>query len=219
MADEPPDIVYVVRPGERNPALRYSLRSLANLPHRRVFVAGYCPTWVSNVTPIPVPRKTNKFVSIEANLRGALHHPDIGEQCVYFNDDFFVTQPIDEVPVMHGGPIEEYRPRDEMRWRLARTVKEFTNWREPLRTYDGVHVPMPLNTSEACWNLNRIPGGCLWRTWYGNKVCLGGEQIRDVKVRSGGPKEGPFLSCSPKGLHGIREYLEDVLPRSYAYTS
>ncbi|MFF3129757.1 hypothetical protein ACFVRD_48125 [Streptomyces sp. NPDC057908] len=52
---ERPDIVYVVRPWNQNEQLRYSLRTLANLPHRRVWIAGYCPTWVGpDVGRIPV---------------------------------------------------------------------------------------------------------------------------------------------------------------------
>jgi hypothetical protein len=49
-----PDVVYVVRPGNRNEELRYSLRSIAaHLPHRRVWLAGFCPSWVRNISFIP----------------------------------------------------------------------------------------------------------------------------------------------------------------------
>ena len=34
------DLVYLVRPGEQNEELRWSLRSLVNLPHERVFEVG-----------------------------------------------------------------------------------------------------------------------------------------------------------------------------------
>ncbi len=44
-----PDVVYVVRPGDKNEELRYSIRSvIANLPHRKVWIAGYKPTWLSD---------------------------------------------------------------------------------------------------------------------------------------------------------------------------
>ena len=47
------DIVYVVRPGDENEALRYSLRSLANIPHRTVWIAGYRPKWCYGIVYVP----------------------------------------------------------------------------------------------------------------------------------------------------------------------
>ena len=70
-----PDIVYVVRPGERNEELRYSLRSLSNLPHGRVWIAGYMPKWVTGVEHIPSPAKPGSHVHAKANLRAACQHP------------------------------------------------------------------------------------------------------------------------------------------------
>ena len=46
------DAVYYVRPGDRNDELRYSLRSLANLPHDRVWIVGHTPPWVTGIESI-----------------------------------------------------------------------------------------------------------------------------------------------------------------------
>jgi hypothetical protein len=219
---DPPDVVYVVRPGENNLALRFSLRSLANLPHGRVFVAGHCPSWVRNITAIPVRKLPSKLNTIENNIKVALKHPELGERCVYFNDDFYVMEPIDEVPITHGGPVSGYKGRQEFKWRMARTVDEFTRQRlQPLNgemmTYDGVHMPLPLETEVARQCLGAIPSGVLWRTWYGNVCKIGGVQVSNTKSQKGELVPGPFLSTNATTLHALKRHLDDVLPKGGPY--
>lgn len=215
--DDFPDIVYVVKPGERNIALKYSLRSLANLPHRRVVIGGSCPTWVKNVTHVPVPRRTSKFDSIEANLRGALYHPHTAAQCVYFNDDFYVMARIERMPVLHGGPADEYHPREQIGKRYRKTLAALDD--PDALTYDGTHVPLPIVRQDVLDALLQSPGGIKWRTWYGNLYHIGGEQTHNVKVHQarGAIPDGPFLSSSPMSLPSLKEYLEDTLPRRSPY--
>lgn len=40
------DIVYFVKESAKNEELRYSLRSLKNFPHGRVWFYGYCPSFL-----------------------------------------------------------------------------------------------------------------------------------------------------------------------------
>jgi hypothetical protein len=217
--DDLPDIVYVVKPGERNNALRYSLRSLANLPHRRVIIGGSCPTWVKNVTHVPVPRLSrSKFDSIEANLKGALRAVDVSEQCVYFNDDFYVMTPLERMPILHGGPAAEYHPTEQMGRRLRKTLAELRFYADVL-TYDGVHVPLPIIRDAVLGALEHAPGGILWRTWYGNMCSIGGERTHNAKVRHarGMIPDGPFLSSSPMSLASLKEFIEDILPKRSPY--
>jgi hypothetical protein len=214
------DVLYVVRPGERNDPLRMSLRSLANLPHHRVFIAGYCPSWVKNVTAVPAPRKTDRFASIEANLLAGLKHPEISEQVIYFNDDFFVMEPIESVPVMHGGPVAQYNGKGPLKQLMRKTVNRLSAAIEsdaPLFTYDGIHVPFPLSAGNARVALNAVERGCLWRTWYGNLHDVGGVETADVKSRDGKIIPGPFMSSNARAFHTLKHYLEDVLPRSRDY--
>jgi hypothetical protein len=216
--DDLPDVIYVVKPGERNHALRYSLRSLANLPHRRVIIGGSCPTWVRNVTHVPVPRLSrSKFDSIEANLKTALRAVDVSEQCVYFNDDFYVMTPLERMPILHGGPAVDYHPTEQMGRRLRKTLMALDGV-HPL-TYDGTHVPLPIVRDDVLQALELSPGGILWRTWYGNEYAIGGERTRNVKIHSmkNVLPYGPFLSSSPMSLLALKEYLEDTLPKRSPY--
>lgn len=215
-----PDVVYVVRPSETNVPLRYSLRSLANLPHRQVIIAGHCPRWVRNVITVEVRRTTNKYTTVQANLRAALDLKDLTEQIVYFNDDFFVMEPVDKVPVMHRGPAIEYKAVDEQRWRLQKTITELSSLghdQSTIMSYDGCHVPVPVVVDRAREILRTIPGGVLWRTWYGNILGIGGERVTDVKVRKHEPISGPFMSCAPRSIHSLKHFLEDTLPGGSDY--
>lgn len=222
-----PDVLYVVRSGERNDSLRLSLRSLANLPHRRVFIAGYCPSWARNVVAIPVRSSHNKFVNIERNLLAGLSHPDIRQEVVYMNDDFYITHPIDRVPVMHGGPTAEYRGRQELRVRMRNTVKALQAWRGAESTwlsYDGIHVPLPLVRDEVLLALHKAQASTrrpiLWRTWYGNVCRIGGDRVPDAKYRGPAPRDGTvptFMSTNAGGLNVTRHLLEEILPDGSPY--
>lgn len=217
-----PDVLYAVRRGETNEALRYSLRSLANLPHRRVFIAGYCPQWVKGVTTIPGPRQHNKFDSIEANVRVGLSHPELGASVIYMNDDFYITQPIECVPISHGGPIDQYLGKQELKTRMRQTLAALRKFfpEEPLYTYDGVHMPLPLERDLARVCLYNISKGCLWRTWYGNALEESGEQVPNTKYKGTYPvpTELPtFLSTNNGGLKVLKERLEDILPKESPY--
>lgn len=215
-----PDILYAVRPGEQNESLKLSLRSLANLPHRRVFIAGYCPDWVRGVTAIPVRRRVNKFDAIEENVRTGLFHPELGYHVVYMNDDFYFTAQIERVPVTHGGEVNGYLGKQELKIRMRQTIGALRaeGLLEPYFAYDGVHMPFPIEKGSAMVALDAIPRGALWRTWYGNWTRIGGIQVEDTKVR--GPLDGDLpaiVSTGRRGLQVLRDRLEDILPQRCPY--
>lgn len=203
-----PDIVYPVRPGNDNAELRYSLRSLANLPHGRVWIAGHLPPWVRGVGHIPVAPQATKYRGSTANLRAAVERPDVAESFVYFNDDFFLMQPVQFMPVLHRGPLATveryYRHRGNGSYlrglRDTRDLLAELGHHRPL-SYE-LHVPMPMTRSRALGALD--VGAHLdvlhKRTLYGNLHHVGGHQISDPKILTRSPRfpqSAPFLSTSP----------------------
>lgn len=215
-----PDVLYAVRYSDRNNALRLSLRSLANVPHRRVFLAGHCPDWVRNVTHVEARRKANKYDCIQTNVLAGLRHPEIGEDVLYMNDDFYITEPVDRVPVMHGGLASGYRGKQELKIRMRNTVRALIErWPDlaPL-SYDGTHVPLPLERDAARAILETAPSGIKWRTWYGNCHRIGGTPVEDAKLRSTErPLLRTYVSTSPKSLRAAEELLDAVLPKECEY--
>lgn len=185
-----PDIVYVVRPGEKNEELRFSIRSvIANLPHRKVWIAGYCPKWLGNdIGVIKTQTRPGGHVSAKANLRAACEHPEVSEEFVYMNDDFFVMQPLNELPVMHRGSLAEVAKSDKMASSYQRhigktlEVLEKRGIQEPLM-YD-LHGPMTvtktgmLEVLELCRKVPMLQE----RTLFGNLQHVGGEKRHNYKL-------------------------------------
>lgn len=205
------DLLYVVREGDHNPELRHSLRSVcANLPHERVWIGGYKPSWVSDeVGYIPVPQGPvtfrdswqTKFTNTRINLAASLRHPDMSEDVVLFNDDFYVTEPINEVPVLTYGNLDYFltyfRATMKVPSRYVLAEEETMQWCEEqgfaqLLSY-ALHVPMPINRTMMRETLERLPllgkneMQLHVRTAYGNMHAIGGERIADVKVEPGTP--------------------------------
>ena len=200
-----PDVVYVVRRGHTNEELRHSLRSLANLPHRRVWIAGFIPRWVRGVGRIPVAQKRSKYLNSTANLRAALEHPQIADEFLLFNDDFFVMRPLTEMPILHRGPIQPvidlYRRIDNGPYvrgmEQTRDLLVELGHPDPL-SYE-LHVPLPVRREAMleALDLGRRIQVLHKRTLYGNLARLGGTRSPDVKVASAGAvgyQDWPFIS-------------------------
>lgn len=204
-----PDIVYVVRVGERNEQLRYSLRSIAaHLPHRRVWLAGYCPTWAKDVGKISVVQPGTKYANSTANLRAAAEHPDVAEEFLYFNDDFFVMQQVGVMPVLHRGPVsrvEAYyatRANGQYLKGLRETRDLLATLGRPNPLSYELHVPMPMTKTRLLETLDigRELKVLHKRTLYGNLHQVGGREIIDPKILTVGPRfsrHASFLSTMP----------------------
>lgn len=204
------DVVYVVKEEGDNDELRWSLRSLRNLPHGTVWIVGHKPKWCVNVEHLPTRPADTAWQDSTAKMWTAVQHPDV-DDFYYFNDDFFVLQPTDTVPPMHKGPVSErYSRRYKVKgwngadgmhgtWRLL----EQWGYQEP-DDYE-VHVPLPVVKATMREVLARAfaeypeINGLRKRTLYANVAGLGGERIVDVTVNKfhrDDPGSGAYVSTS-----------------------
>lgn len=197
-----PDIVYIVGPNrhapDRNAELRYSLRSLANVPHNKVWIVGQKPDWVINVGYIPTEQKQDKYQNAYRNTMAATLSVDIADDFLLFNDDMFAMQPMASVPPKHRGPVREVVADYKQRSRLGGYLSGMEStaallasigFSDPL-SYE-LHIPMPVNKHrlrETLITYQFLIGGTRRsamlhkRTWYGNMQRIGGEYHEDVKV-------------------------------------
>lgn len=232
MAGDVLDVVYLVRPGEDNEELRYSLRSLAtNLPHGRVWMAGHRPEWVSRtVRHIEVPPDADKHRSSTANLLAACSDPGVPEHVLLFNDDFFITRPIPAVPAMHRGPVAEVlnyytRYNNAYAQGMADTAALLAELGHPDPVSYELHVPMVIHTPTMRRLLERYGPRVKTlnkRTLYGNLAHAGGRQVADVKVAKDGDRwdpDGPFVSTNDgpfkRGAVGV--WLRALFPDPCRY--
>lgn len=212
------DVVYVVKEGEANEPLRYSLRTLANLPHRRVWIAGYRPKWVaSEVGHVATLQTGDKFDNSTRNVEAAASHPEVADEFYYFNDDFFIVNPVEDVPLMHREKVRDFIIELYRKWKreypyltgMKRTLDLLVELgiEDPL-CYE-VHAPMVmrkdrlLETMDAGFGVRPLHK----RTLYGNMHHDPEEstQVDDCKVAfSNMPTffPTPFLSTAPRAWQG-----------------
>jgi len=224
------DVVYLCRTGE-NEELRYSLRSLANLPHDRVWVFGGAPDWVRGVTVVPTFQRASKHAVTTRSLRDACNHPDVSDPFALFNDDFYVTAPCADVPVLHRGSVAhvmaDYAARLGVESRYLQGMAETRDLlrdlgiAEPL-SYE-LHVPLPVCKSEMLTALEIGMAAGIpvlhKRTMYGNLWGIGGRRIEDVKVfdwRRPVPR-GPWLSSGDATFRRVRPVLSTLFPGPSCY--
>lgn len=238
-----PDIVYPVRPGESNEELRYSLRSLRNLPHGRVWVAGYRPSWCSDAVGFvptgqqPATTMLEKYQNSRANLRGLAFCPDIAPKVVIMNDDFFITAPLEEVPVLHYGTLGDFfaffrrHQRSTSTYMLGeQRTHEWLRGQGFTNTLSyALHVPLPTSRTAMKMTLRRLPmvspGGRVplhFRTALGNLAQLGGERAPDVKLLRGQLAlpglPSPFASSSDRTWEmGLGNRIREMFPEPGPY--
>jgi hypothetical protein len=191
------DIVIPLKRSIQNEELRYTIRSICkNMPHRKIWLAGYSPKWLYGIGYIKVQVPYgSKYKKAAANILAACRDPRVSDDFLLFNDDFFVMQPITDFQNLHRGPLIDHLKRLEKDY-AAKPYYEGMK-----RTYDilrrmgfenpvnyGLHIPMIINKKKwlEAWemqeeyNPKRLP--LHLRTFYGNVFQVGGEQIDDVKL-------------------------------------
>lgn len=179
------DCVYICRPGD-NEELRYSIRSVVkNLPYDRLWLAGYKPSWYSGDF-LSIPNTTTKFENIRLALKTVAENNEISDDFILMNDDFFITNPIQSIEILHGGllidKINRYKEMTGTNRYISILDKTYKflikeGIKDPL-DYD-IHTPMPMNKSKLLKIINRrhFP-----RSLYGNMFNIGGKLINDVKI-------------------------------------
>lgn len=179
------DIVYPYK-HKGGHELRYSLRSLVNLPHRRVFIAGDCPDWTQHVTHVAVRQGVDKYGNSLANILAACQRPDLSDDFVLMNDDFFVLSPQEEIPAYHQGDLQTYietRSHRDSYLDLAAATKSLLDEEGVTDSkFYGIHIPTILNKHRVIELSERFSGKpIMLRTLYHNIYGSGGIQRADVK--------------------------------------
>lgn len=224
------DAVFPVRPDDANEELRFALRALdKHLPHATVWMVGHKPAWVTGVEYLPGNTARHKRANLWHNLLTACKHPDISEECIIFNDDFLVTAPVEEVPVLYRGTLKEHLT-------LKRVVRGEPWWRESLKTtlvmlqtlgmddpisYE-LHVPFRVNKHAMRETLERFrhitpDNPPQWRSLYGNLNDMGGKQSADCKAYTRGPVNTPFHSTDDRTFRYFTAQLHEMFPEPSRY--
>lgn len=185
----------MVRPNDNNGELRCSLRSLANLPHERVWLAGHRPAWAVDVEHLPVEQGTVKHDNTWAIWRAIANCADISDEFVLMNDDYYLLKPVTAAPYLHAGPFDAWlaglRPGSPTAVRAEATRRALLDaGRSELLSWER-HVPLPVDRRWLVevmayadhWRARTGAGPLCKRSLYGSYVGLPGVQVDDCKIR------------------------------------
>lgn len=219
------DAVYMVKAGDDNEELRYSLRTLVNLPFiRNVVFVGHKPAWVKNVRLIPRDQRLfSKYFNTTNNLLKACKDDKLSDDFLLMNDDFFIMKIQYQPPNFHRGPLDPvmqyYLNLPENYYGLG--ILETKKYMEKLGIINPMsyelHVPMVLNKkkfSELILKQRKEnPIEVVHkRTLYGNYYNIGGTHMEDCKI-VGDYKvpDTPFLSTDEQSFerYKVGEYIRN----------
>jgi len=208
------DIVYLVKHDPQNDSeeLRYSLRSLKNLPHNNVVIVGEKPDWVTNVTYIPVAQNKTKNENVTMNLRAAINSELVSDNFILMNDDFFIMKELEQMPSLNFGAmadvIEMYNKRYPEGTDYIKNMTKLYDLlvsrgqKQPM-SYE-LHTPMILNKKNV-QSLYVEPKEPFYqfRSYYGNFFNIEGVTVPDVKVFLEPQHNNPDYNSDPE------QYLDD----------
>lgn len=222
------DVVYIVRNGDRNEELRYSLRSVwFNLRPESVWLVGYKPTWVGGVGHILGNGRKLKPANVYHNVLTACTARATPDRFILFNDDFFVTRPVTEVPVYKRGLLSDHLllpkvQRQANSWwgrSLGLTLELLKNEgiEDPV-SYE-LHVPFPVEKDRMAETLQRFSGvnplnPPQWRSLYGNLHQIGGAVRPDCKGKEVGV---PFHSSDDSNWPDVAPVFKEMFPERCPY--
>jgi hypothetical protein len=173
------DIVYFIGAAQPEGELefKYSLRSLRNLPHRKVWVMSPAlPEWIQKVDWIEWSQQLEKQLDISEKYKAlARIEDDMTDEVIIMDDDFYITKPINDVPLMYNTSLEAmcsiqnndyisnahgYALHNSLR--LLR--EQNLGW--PLGA--SLHVPFPITRSELPIHLEDGYGPYEWKSIWLN---------------------------------------------------
>jgi hypothetical protein len=175
---------------------------------------------------VRIPQVGKKHENVRQAMRRAAAHPDVSEQFILMNDDFYIVKKVAKIPQLNLGPIDELVDRwldtvGRSRYvasmeRTARILRE-QGVEHPL-SYE-VHAPM-LTTKTALADALQVGGNP--RSIMGNLHGTKGRTVTDVKVyRTSQPlPAGPFMSSEDTTFrHHVRPHLAELFPERSPWES
>jgi hypothetical protein len=231
------DIVYLLKESKENEELRYSLRSLKNMPHDKVFFVGGMPDFVNldKVFHIPTLQDANRYKNTATGMLTACMCSKISDDFILMNDDFFIMTPIKDVKKefnLHRGLLDdmilyysnEFPFKDEYLSGLRETRELLRRLKihGPL-SYE-LHIPMVINKRDMVETF-LIPGfmdmkAPMFRSLYGNLHLKDSQYTHDVKMDALHlelPDNPTFLSTSDSYFKTIKVFMNAIFPDKSEY--
>lgn len=196
--------------------LRMTLRSIEkNLTgYRNIIIIGERPTWVTNITHIPLPDIAGKkCFSIFRKMMTAAKS-DVSDKFISWSDDTYLLEPI------HTTGIKDWYDNTLHHWAhknintLYRQIVKATWQLFPDGLFYNVHTPCVYH-KERFQELNKYnwsTTGYLIKSTYFNSGLAYPEQMVDPKI-----KRGLFMSTSEKVSSEESRFLDGMFSKKSSY--
>lgn len=171
--------------------------------------------------------QSGKWRNLVLALLAAASHPEVSDDFILMNDDFFVMKPASP-PNWHRGTLAENKRHDVYGngFKETQHVLRRLGFREKAVSYE-LHTPMRMNKHVLRAAIEevgpRLPVCLHTRTLYGNLTHAGGTRHKDVKVVSPGKTfdyHSAFLSSSLRAWKGeLGKYVRAQFPQMSRYES
>lgn len=216
------DVVYVLKDNPPTESLRYSLRSLQNFPHNKVwFVCGVPDGLVPDHQIRHEQKGASNWQKSTSSIYQVCHEKELTDYFWLFNDDFFVMKPVENMKPIYNGTlyrrIKELEEKNLGKTLYSRELEKAYHLltEKGYKTYNyAVHMPMLINKKKALKLINEYPSMASFRSIYGNIYKVGGVNRKDVKVLSHTevPKNSVFLSTTDSSFDDgkVGEYIRSV---------
>ncbi|MDQ7262255.1 hypothetical protein NM680_10665 [Paracoccus sp. PS-1] len=194
------DVVIPYKKAHDDFELRYAIRSLVNVTHDRVIVAGDKPD-IPGVVHVPVARNANRYASSTANILAACA-AGVSSRFIVMHDDIFVLRPwkfrhedrgtIDEY-LRSSSAAGQYRAQT----RATRDILIAKGVERPL--FFGLHTPTVYERDKLVALIEEYAGHAyLLRTLYHNLHPQPSVRRDDVKLHrwSKPPRSQDVVSIS-----------------------
>ena len=185
------DIIYILRNDIEPQELRYSLRSLKNFPHGKVWFFGGEPAYLKPDRQVYIAQRgATPWERSTFTIQAICNSDKTPEEFWLFNDDFFIMKPLKDLGPRYNGDLWKHAAHIEQRHggrisaytaQLRRTAEALESAGFQTRTY-AMHIPMLINKENALETLARFPHVPMFRSLYGNMHDIGGENMPDVKI-------------------------------------
>lgn len=224
------DVVYILKNDIDPSELRYSIRSLANFPHGKVWFFGGDPEGLTPDRQVSIRQHgATKWDKVRNTLAAVCETEEVSSSFWLFNDDFFCMKPCDGIPPVFDGTLYSRIVEIENR---ARCMSPYSlQLRKAAELLDSkgmdvlnyaVHMPILIDKQRALVTLDEFKHCPMFRSLYGNSCGIGGVFHKDVKIYD--PKEEPdpdadWLSTTNQSFNRGRvgEYIRSVFTEESAY--
>jgi hypothetical protein len=219
------DIVYILGKGSKflNIEIMLSIRSIeqAKLKYRNIVIVGEKPTFLKDVIHIPVEEAVGvKEYRIAKKIEFVCSQPNVSDDFLFFNDDFFITKKFDieNYPYYNKGTLKREKITHPYFKHLNETYEHLKSIGKETNHFD-LHVPIVYNKKKFLELSHIWDKKCNFvvKSTYCNYHNIKGISKIDFKIKKPTDVDTECFSTYDELQNGLLTWLFDLYPKPSKY--